>query len=200
MQLPVSLLFLTFFTGLVFTQPVKCFIQEEVNPPVTYPVKLKTGDIVLRNGKGWISDFFRNTSALKKEYSHAGIVIANEHDTLVVHMIGGEISSGFRKETLASFCSSKKNTAYAIYRYEFLSGYEKQLEEYLEEIERKHIAFDEQFDLNTDSAMYCSELVCKMVKDAGFDFRQSSHNGVPFIGIDDLYVRNQANLLFKNQY
>ncbi len=200
MRLLVSLLSLVFFTGLTNINPVHDTFSGEKIEFVSTPVKLKTGDIVLRSGRGWISDFFRNTSHSKKEYSHAGIIIAGEHDTLVAHMIGGEISSGFRKETLASFCSVKKNKAYAIYRYDFLSGHEKQLEEYLDNSKRLNLIFDERFDLETDSALYCTELIYKMIQSAGFKLNHSTYNGVPFIGIDDLYVRNQANLLFENKY
>ena len=200
MQLLVSLLSLAFFTGLAFAQPVNGTFHEEKNPPVSCPVKLKTGDIVLRNGRGWISDFFRNTSLIKKEYSHAGIIIAGEHDTLVAHMIGGEISSGYRKETLASFCSDKKNSAYSIYRYDFLSGHEKQLEKYHEQAEEQSVKFDERFDLETDSAMYCTELIYKMTESTGYKLNHSVHNGVPFIGIDTSMLRTRASLLFQKQY
>jgi hypothetical protein len=176
------------------------YIPASKNTFVAPAIPIRTGDIVLRNGKGWISDFFRNTSRLKKEYSHAGIIMVEGKEIMVAHMIGDGVTSGFRKESLAKFCSSEKNSAYAVFRYEELSEKEQLIRDFLTQTGSRKIPFDDRFDLSTDSAMYCTELVYEACKAAGYTLNHSGYKGRDFISLDDLYTRNQATLIIEHHY
>ena len=68
-------------------------------PAVTFGGNYQTGDIVLRNGKGFISDLFRNTSKREKKYSHAGIIVIENNQPYVYHMLGNPGGGGeFRRK------------------------------------------------------------------------------------------------------
>ena len=167
---------------------------------VNSSVKLHSGDIVLRNGKGLISELFRNTSRLKKEYSHAGIILIEEKDTLVAHMMGDGLTSGLRTESLSSFCSSDKNISYAVYRYDLKPSQEQSITNFVHIIKASQIPFDDRFNLDSDSALYCTELIFKSLSTAGYKLQCSDLRGEKYLSIDDLYVRNKAELIFEHHY
>lgn len=200
MQLPATILAIIFFTGLAFN-PVHNSSAKAQELKFEMPViAFRTGDVVLRNGKGFISGFFRNTSLQKKEYSHAGILIKEGTETYVVHMIGDGIASGLKKETFADFCSVENNTDFAVYRYALLPQQFHKICSFIQKTEAAHIPFDDHFDLATDSALYCTELILKSFSAAGYHLESSEMNGKKYLAIDDLYVRNKTDLIFEYHY
>jgi hypothetical protein len=187
--------------------------------PGTIKNKIQSGDIVLRSGKGFISDVFRQFSLKDKNYSHAGIISVEQNKVFVYHILGEEnrrpevsgqkpedkIMKGesLRKELLESFCNSKENNAYAIYRYDLSKKAKENIITNLHSMARKKIVFDSYFDLATDAAMYCSELVYKAVTAAAGDKKYipfTMVEGNKYIAPDNLYLNPHAALIYSYTY
>ncbi|HKR06294.1 MAG TPA: YiiX/YebB-like N1pC/P60 family cysteine hydrolase [Bacteroidia bacterium] len=187
--------------------------------PGTIKNNIQSGDIILRNGKGFISDVFRQFSLKDKSYSHAGIISVEQDKIFVYHIIGGEnrmaevrgqkpedeIMNGelLRKELLEAFCNSKENNAYAIYRYDLSKKAKENIITNLHSMYGKKIVFDSHFDLATDTALYCSELVYKAVTAAAADKNYiplTIINGNKYIAPDNLYLNPHAALIYSYTY
>jgi len=75
------------------------------NNKVVFPEEIRTnlqpGDVILRSGKGFISNVFRQFSVKDKRYSHAGIIDSENGKFYVYHILGGTSStSGELKKNL----------------------------------------------------------------------------------------------------
>ena len=161
---------------------------------------LKTGDLIVRHGKGFVSDAFRYFSRKDKRYSHAGIISIQNGRAYVYHAIGGEenTSNNLRKETLNEFCNPEKINSYAVYTYHLCDSQRKQLDSIMRNYYTQGLQFDTHFDLKTENAMYCSELVYKALLSVTHDMNYislSSLNGMSYVGIDDLYMNSNCKLV-----
>jgi hypothetical protein len=164
---------------------------------------LKSGDIVLRQGKGFISEVFRKSSLRDRQFSHAGIIQVTRNGVFVVHVIGtsGNGGTDLKTEPVEEFCSSYENRSFAIFRYSFLSGKETQINQYLDSIKLQPVRFDQQFELASDESLYCSELVYKMcLSAASYPLNITRVDGKNYVGLDDLYFDSSANLITKQTY
>lgn len=182
------------------SEPVKKTIAQ-------FPVinrELQTGDLVFRRGKGLISDFFSNTSENDKRFSHVGVVVIKSGIPYVFHIIGtGQTGTkGVKMETLAAFCDATQNSAFALYRNSHLGGKQEAIETYMEGIKNRRIVFDEHFDLDTDDAQYCTEMIYKMVVSVtGKQLPLSKFKGEYFVSVDNLYHHlPECKLILNHTY
>ncbi len=166
--------------------------------------KLQTGDLVFRRGKGLISDFFSNTSEHDKRFSHVGVVVIKSGIPYVFHIIGtGQTETkGVKMEPLASFCDATQNSAFALYRNSHLDGKQEAVNSYLEGIKKHGIIFDEHFDLDTDDAQYCTEMIYKMIVSVtGKPLPLSRFKGESFVSVDNLYHHlPECKLILNHTY
>ena len=164
-------------------------------------MNLHTGDVILRQGKGFISEVFRKSSLHDQHYSHAGVIQVTAKGVFVVHVIGnsGKADSELKSEPIDEFCKSSENRSYAIYRYSFLSGKEHEINRYLNNLKSQHIRFDEHFDMSTKNLLYCTELVYDMcLMTVNHPLPVTEVRGRQYVGLDDLYL-NEASLLITKQ-
>lgn len=171
-------------------------------PAMSFGGNYQTGDIVLRNGKGFISDLFRNTSKREKKYSHAGIIVIENNQPYVYHMLGNPGGGGeFKKETLSGFCNPKSNKGFGIYRFNFLQNKENEVNSWLQHIIQMKPKFDEDFNLEESGNMYCSELIynmCETVSDVHLE--GTIVNERIYIGLDDLYLNKYTTNITHLNY
>ncbi len=189
------------FSGISKTSPDtdKLFISLETE------TKFQSGDIVLRSGKGFISDVFRQFSKNDKKYSHAGIISLEDEQVYVYHILGGKTINGgqLRKELLSSFCDEKENSSVAVYRYDLNQKEVKNMMNALEVLKSKQMKFDSHFDLSTDSSLYCTELIYKLVEASSMKKNYLPFtivDGQKYIAPDNLYINSHATLIFSNQH
>src|SRR5688572_7543756 len=202
MKINIRLLFLIFSAGLIAgTSDIKKNRVSYSDFPVESLDKVDTGDLILRNGKGLISEFFRNAS-LEKKYSHAGIASRENGTVWVYHILGTPGSKGLQKVKLEEFCNSTENSGFAIFKYKMEKREKEMLIDYLN-TDFNHVIFDEKFNLQTDDELYCSELIYKAV-----NFATGNKNLIPvsifreqrYISIDNLYLNNLAKPVFTFKY
>lgn len=195
----VTLSFCSVSKMTVFSNGTSKLIETSVDIPV---LKLRSGDIVLRDGKSFISQVFRNFSMTDKRYSHAGIVYISNGRTYVCHVVAaeGKRSNKIRLEPISSFCNPTDNTAFAIYRSSINTNV---VDSVLIEYFKKRVSFDNDFDLKSDDKMYCTELVYKVLTAANRNekFINLSHeSGVDYVACDNLYLNPKTKLIYSHIY
>ncbi|HEX5001922.1 MAG TPA: YiiX/YebB-like N1pC/P60 family cysteine hydrolase [Bacteroidia bacterium] len=166
---------------------------------------LSDGDVVLRSGKGFISDMMRNTSMKEKRFSHAGLIIILNNEPQVVHCIASEQDpeGGIVIQPLADFVSPAENKSFAIYRYPITDNIRRQVRKSVLRYSSAHVTFDKSFDLSTDNALYCSEFVYKVLETASgntIGIEPTRVKKGDYIGIDDLYLNTNCSLLIDSTY
>lgn len=128
-------------------------------------VPLRNGDIVLRHGTGVWSERIRLANRRDTRYSHAGVIVMKSGVPYVIHadMDDTTMAGSVVEIPLAQFL--KESKADAVYRY--ASATPAQADAIAAEAKR-HMGkpFDRDFDLTTDSRLYCTELVWLSVNKA----------------------------------
>lgn len=176
---------------------------EKVHLPVD---SLRTGDLIVRLGRGFVSDALLSFSTKNPEYSHSGILeVENNGKVYVYHAIGGEenVSNKAKKERIELFCHPSAVHKFAIFRYDLPDSV---LQDFVGRMRGYYDAgmeFDLDFDMNTLDKMYCSEMIYYAMDSAmkGNSFLQLSHVlEKPYMAIDDLYLNDYASPIFKYDY
>lgn len=163
---------------------------------------LREGDIVLRRGKGVISESLRHFSLQDPSFSHAGILVREHDEWMVVHAIGGEDnpSDKLRKESLAAFCRSDLNSAMSVVRLELASAQRTRLVQIVEQMLKAGPYFDSDFDLASDDRLYCTEFVYKAVVAAAGDRKflpLTRLAGREYVACDNLYLNEHARVIYS---
>lgn len=129
---------------------------------------LKDGDLLVRNGQEFTSQFIKSLNRTNKTYSHAGMVFIENGQPVVYHIVSGEENPGDKvmKDSLRGFCNPRKNFGYAIYRYDINEKETEALHGQLQDWYRQGVKFDSVFNLETDDRMYCSEMIGKALAKA----------------------------------
>lgn len=166
---------------------------------------LRTGDVVLRSGRGPQSYMLSQMNQRDKTYSHCGIVVVEGGYPYVYHSIGGEDNpdARLRKDPAAYFMNTRFNYGFGFARYTLS---EKELQLMVLNIYRyynQRPLFDMQFDLATDDYLYCSEFVYKVLCNTTGDtswLPTSVTQGHRYVGIDDLYLNEHAKEVCRLVY
>jgi hypothetical protein len=152
--------------------------------------ELKTGDLVLRNGRGIISDWFRRTNLHDKKYSHAGLILREDNKIYVVHCFQDAEKPGLVKEGLTDFIDSRKSSTSAIYRYSLTQNERDNLALEIKSDLKSQIKFDDNFELG-GSSYYCTEWIRKIVNASTNNstfITTTSLKGYTFIAPENLYL------------
>jgi hypothetical protein len=163
-----------------------------------------SGDIVFRLGHGYISETLKNISQKNKRYSHAGIISVENGVPYVYHLIGSESGNEtLRRDMLTDFCLPSAAQCYALYRFDDAALNRDSIDALNRYFFKRSLPFDKRFDLNTDSAMYCTEYVSKILSYASggkFLIISSELSGFRFIGCDDIYLNPGCKKIFAYSY
>jgi len=133
---------------------------------------LNNGDIIFRRGTSFVSNMVL-TADKSSPYSHSGIVKIIGGKYFVIHSVPAE-EPGEKDLTkidpLLNFLKRDRSTAIAVYR---LRDENHNLQNLAAENAYNYAVqktpFDSDFNLNTDSRLYCTELVWKSYLLAGID-------------------------------
>ncbi len=133
--------------------------------------RLKEGDIILRQGYGFVSNSIVKLLSEDIPLSHVGIIVNNERQEFsVIHSLSQRVSDkdGIQQESLEMFVRNSRPGSLVVVRYKPAAS-NTQLQQsisfsatsYLEQ----NIPFDYGFDLDDASKFYCSELVARVLSD-----------------------------------
>ncbi|RYD53399.1 MAG: hypothetical protein EOP52_04505 [Sphingobacteriales bacterium] len=166
---------------------------------------LQTGDIVLRTGADATSHALMLMNQKSRVYSHCGIVSIESGTPWIYHSTGGEENpdAHLLRETPAQFFDPSFNEGGGVYRYLVTPAQQAALSKISQQWYREGRTFDMEFDLATDTQLYCAEFVYKAFRKTGFSeqqFSKSKTGGFEYIGIDDLYSNRDAKMICSFRY
>lgn len=129
---------------------------------------LQMGDLIFRQSNSFVSSYIRSLED-DAPYSHVGLVMLNDGEVSVIHarLVEGEYHGMVIQEPLVDFL--KEVNAAAVYRVDATPEQDAKVMALAAEMVASQRPFDMQFDLATDDALYCTELVWKVWLDAGID-------------------------------
>ena len=201
----------TLSAGIIFTLLFNHSSEKKIALGPSYPLseiisshKILSGDIVFRLGHGFMSETLRTLSQKDPHYSHAGIISIENGVPYVYHLIGSESdSTTLRRESLDDFCKPRSAQSFAVYRI-LSEDLQRQTVDSLNQY-YYHCAlpFDRRFDMETDSAMYCTEYVWKILSRASggnFLVTSSELSGFRYIGCDDIYLNPKCEKIIEYTY
>lgn len=167
---------------------------------------LQTGDIVLRSGRDELSRFFRNLNEKDRRFSHCGVLLQSSTGPKVLHIVesASDTIPDLQFEAFARFVSAAQNEAFRVVRLPLDSAQIRQLPGIFDSLRKTPIHFDVRFNLETDTALYCTELIYKIMRrlkvpDSFFQFSQS-RNGKRYLGVDGLYLKNPNKTICELSY
>ena len=167
--------------------------EQAMGEPIAIPdhimLTLRAGDIVFRGKDFSWGDLGARASDRDQRFGHVGVIVWHEGDWTVIDAIGNplEAEGRVRLRSLADFLAPA--TRMGIYRPALT---EAELAGFVSEIWRYEAAktpFDRFYDLQDQSALYCSELIWLALKTAtGADqiTEQTRFRGRRVIAIDDV--------------
>ena len=100
-----------------------------------------------------------------KSYSHAGIILEEHGQKTVLHIAPDDAGKDVIEHTpLDSFIAPAKNLDCALYRYNFSPAEKDSFLSVIRQYEAMPLHFDRVYRLETDSVMYCSEMISKAIE------------------------------------
>ena len=147
-------------------------IQKENSTEVTWiddmKSSLKNGDLILRLNNDPTSQLIKQFNRKDKTYSHAGLLVMENNEPYVYHMISGDESPDgkMKREKLEDFTNRKNNSAIGIYRYQMNEDEVNKVVKALLELYESEITFDKELDLASTDKLYCAEMVKNIIEGA----------------------------------
>ncbi len=167
---------------------------------------IQTGDLILRRGRDQVSDFFARLNTRNQTYSHCGLAVQTDSGVFVYHIMAtvNHVEGQIIYEPIYCFIDSKINSRWAIIRYDLDSTKVSHLLAKMQDYISRKITFDEQFDLQSDDKMYCSEMLYKALFFASRDTLimpiTIAHSGKKYIAIDNLFEHKNCKTIGEIAY
>jgi hypothetical protein len=125
---------------------------------------LKNGDLILRRGRS-VESFTVFLLDKNRDFSHVGLIVRENNVPYVIHIVPGK--PGYvLKERTPEFLKQSKASHYAVYRPVFGTHQLDKVAAQALIFFQDHRVFDNNYDMETDSALYCTELVIKAFRNA----------------------------------
>lgn len=142
----------------------------------------RSGDLVFRQGKGFASEAVLATREAS-QYSHVGMIVLKDQQVMVLHAAPAETDdeySGVKLEPLALFAQNDRARHVAVMRpfQQEVVG-QQAMKNALKYLGRP---FDDEFDLQDDASIYCTELIALAYLPLDIDFYQQLRSAqIPFL-------------------
>jgi len=122
----------------------------------------QNGDLVTRMNDNIISFHLKNFNLTDKSFSHAGVIVIKNGQKLVCNIDANEKGlDTVRYDPIDSFINPKENYICGLFRYKLSETEQQDFVKGLNSYHDRKAHFDRVFDLNTDSLIYCSEMISK---------------------------------------
>lgn len=130
---------------------------------------LQNGDLILRCGKSTES-YLVHLADDNSEFTHIGIIVIEKEHPYVIHAVPNK-NNTLKKESVHNFLNQKKASSFAIYRTNYNAKLLSNVVNEAQIFYFKKYTFDNDYDLNTDTKLYCTELIQKAFKNAGINLK-----------------------------
>lgn len=134
---------------------------------------LQPGDIICRRGFGMVSELVASFASENGEISHCGILIKKPTEWLVVHSTSQAVSEreGLQRTSLHQFMAHSRRGSIKVFRLKTNPENKLTFARKTDSISQLSIPFDNQFDLQDASELYCTELLQVLLKQAGVEIQ-----------------------------
>ena len=150
---------------------------------------MRSGDLVCRLGNGYFSGIFRRFSGESERFSHIGVFHREGDSCFVIHADADELSGvgSVRMESLREYLCGAHDHLFARITVDSIRlGVDSLARCYLS----RKTPFDTRFDLSSDSALYCTEMVAVIINRAANDASvvppYSLRDGFSYYRVDDI--------------
>lgn len=167
--------------GLVMLCP-SCSRKKKISCEVLYDTNgLRNGDLMFRNGHGYESRVVTDLSS--GCYSHIGIAYHDGIRWCVIHAVPGEVEKGEKEflkcEAIGDFFRPDRAKAGAYARVECSDSVAETAAKHALMCVRRNVLFDNQYDLDDTSSLYCTELVRLVYSGCGIDLCEDRWHRAP---------------------
>jgi hypothetical protein len=161
-------LYVGFSNSLITDETSRTLEKYDPDLAITESKKLlKEGDMIFRLNMDGYSQFIKKFNKQDKQYSHAGIVVNENGNFFIYHMVNDDSSKNtMSKNSFEEFVNPKKNYAFGIYRNDMTENEVQALVHQTRNWYNEKICFDFHFNLQSDDKMYCSEMIAKAITTA----------------------------------
>lgn len=133
---------------------------------------LHNGDLILRCGRSTES-FAVHLADANSVFTHIGIISIENDIPYVIHAVPSKTNL-IQKEIVSSFINSKNASKFAIYRSNFNEVYLDKVAKTANRYYLNKYEFDTEYDLTTNTKLYCTELVLKAFNTVGAPLKVKS--------------------------
>lgn len=125
------------------------------------------GDIILRRGKGLVSDGIAQVLNEPYNVTHCGLLVPSDSGWAVMHALSDKSRDidGVVVQALGQFVEESKQGSIMVVRYKAMNGKEQAVLHTADGYLKKGLPFDLGFDIHDTTAIYCSELLQKVYMD-----------------------------------
>jgi hypothetical protein len=163
-------------------------------------IGLQNGDLIFRRGRSIESQIVLLSDG-NSDYSHVGMIYLKDGKPLVVHSVPAENGDEYeliKLESVEDFLNEDKAVQFAVFRLEdSLMNSTKAASEYAYNCYLNKFRFDNQYDLNSDTRLYCTELIWKAYQQTGIDLVQNRLHDINFIVINKRMIMPSSILESK---
>lgn len=161
---------------------------------------LHEGDLAFRCGVSVESIIVKIADQIGS-YSHVGIVVKEQNEWKIVHIVNGESENTngkeiIKKEPVSQFFRTDRSKAGLILRYDTTDEVRRHLTQKAFELSQKELFFDHSYDLTDSSKMYCTELIQNIFLSSGIDLTEGRRSVFPGSKNKIIFPSD----IFKNQH
>ncbi len=144
---------------------------------------LRNGDLLFRNGCGYESKVVTNLSS--GSYSHIGLAYRTPSGWCVIHAVPGEAEKGepeyLKCEPIGEFYRIDRAKAGACARVECSDSVAEAAAHHALQLVERRVVFDNDYDLDDSSQLYCTELIRLVYAACGVDLCEERWHKAPII-------------------
>lgn len=144
---------------------------------------LRSGDLLFRNGIGYESRVVTGVS--HGEYSHVGLAYHDGERWCVIHAVPGENEKGepelLKCEPLSEFYRYDRAQSGGAARINCTDSVANAATQYALNCVNRNVLFDNDYDLDDSSKLYCTELVWLAFRSQGIDVTEGHRHVLPII-------------------
>lgn len=159
----ISVFVISIFIAVIYLR----FQSGNNNKVISYGI-LKNGDLVLRRGKS-IESFAVYVFDKNRDYSHIGIVAVENNQPYIIHIVPDKPNT-VRKDLPQEFLSNENASHYLVLRSNFSQSVLNNVSSTALQFYTDKLVFDNNYNIQNDSALYCTELVLKAFKKNNITF------------------------------
>ncbi len=157
--------------ALVIAAFISCSSQPSGNKIKVDATGLRNGDLIFREGPSFNSKVVKSMS--DSQFSHVGMIYRSKGKWMVVHAVPDESESHetdyVKCEPIESFLDPTKAKSAKFMRVKCNNQQALNAVRYAISKANDKTLFDNDYDLNDTTRLYCTELVCQAYKHQGID-------------------------------